>query len=84
MSLARRFALGLAALALPVCAVASTISPATADVLSGAAVAPASSGTDRLCFGVDDVDHRNTTWVCLPEAQWYGAVLAVVLAMNPA
>jgi hypothetical protein len=83
VSLARRAVVGFAALALAACAAVSA-TPAAADVLHNVAVAPASSGTDRLCFGVDDVDRSNTTWVCLPEAQWYGAVLAVVLNLNPA
>jgi hypothetical protein len=83
VSRARRLVVGLAALAMPLCGVAAATPAAATPILDGA-VSPASSGTDRMCVGLDDVDGHNTTWACLPEAQWYGAVLNVVLALNPA
>jgi hypothetical protein len=76
-----RALVSIAALVLPLSALAA--SPAAAKNLDGNLRA-SSSGTDRMCVGVDDPDGRNTTWVCSPEAQWYAAVIAMAQSMSPA
>jgi len=81
----RRIVVGLAALAMPLAALAHT-SPAAAEnpvpVDLSVSVA-ASSGSDRICLGVNDPDGQSATWVCSPEAQWYAEVVTMVLSYRP-
>ena len=84
MTRSRRFLVAVASLGLVVTSV--LVAPARAEADSGLLTpsASADSGTDRICVGIPAPDGVNKIWVCTPEEQWYAAVIAVVLSMNPA
>ena len=84
MTRTRRLLLGLAVVAMPLSTLAAASPAAAGQIdLSRPQSTPNGSGTERMCVGVDDPNGQNTTWVCSPEAQWYGQVVAMVLSLKP-